>query len=144
MSTTGITPITKRPGAADTFRRIEVITGVGRRRRWSEEQKAAIVAETLEEGAVVSVIAHRHGVAASQVFAWRKEARERILHRAPLTPVVLDDNAASEAAAAIPRPSPCSMIEIEANGARLRIPSDAAPKTIKAVMEGLGALKRRR
>jgi transposase len=142
MSTTGITPITKRSGAADTFRRIEVITGVGRRRRWSEEQKAAIVAETLEEGAVVSVIAHRHGVAASQVFAWRKEARERISHMAPLTPVVLDDKAASGAAAA--RPLPCSTIEIEANGARLRIPSDAAPRTVKAVMEGLGALKRRR
>jgi Transposase len=55
-----------KPGLeADTFRRIEVITGVGRRRRWTEDRKTAIVAETLEEGAVVSAVARRHGVAPS-------------------------------------------------------------------------------
>ena len=36
------------------FRRIEVLTGPGRRRRWSAEEKARIVADTLEPGARVS------------------------------------------------------------------------------------------
>jgi hypothetical protein len=48
----------KLDGEADTFRRIEVITGTGRRRRWSEEVRAGIVAETLEEGARVSEADH--------------------------------------------------------------------------------------
>ena len=33
---------------ADSFRRVEVITGVGRRRRWTDEEKARIVAESLD------------------------------------------------------------------------------------------------
>ena len=35
-------------GANDGFRRLEVITGVGRRRRWTDEEKAWIVAESLD------------------------------------------------------------------------------------------------
>jgi hypothetical protein len=42
--------------------RIEVITGVERRRKWSAQEKAAIVAESLAEGAVVSEVARRHGL----------------------------------------------------------------------------------
>jgi transposase len=64
---------------SDTFRRIEVLTGTGRRRRWPDEVKEAIIAETLEDGAVVSEVARRHGVAPNQVFTWRKEARQRAL-----------------------------------------------------------------
>ena len=37
------------------FRRIEVLTGPGRRRRWSAEEKAQIVAETLEPGAIATM-----------------------------------------------------------------------------------------
>jgi transposase len=43
-------------------RRIEVITGVDTRRRWSEETKARIVAESFAEGAVVAQVARRHGL----------------------------------------------------------------------------------
>ncbi len=51
---------------------IEVLTGPERRRRRLVEEKVAIVQETLEPGASVSVVARRHGVNANQVFAWRK------------------------------------------------------------------------
>ncbi|MGY0782731.1 transposase, partial [Azospirillum argentinense] len=43
--------------------KIKVITGKERRRRWSEAEKARLVAETLEPGAIVAHVAHRHGVA---------------------------------------------------------------------------------
>ena len=57
------------------FRRIEVLTGPGRRRRWSAEEKAQIVAETLEPGARVSEIARRWQICPQQVFGWRRQAR---------------------------------------------------------------------
>ena len=55
--------------------RVEVITGPERRRRWSEEQKRAIVAESLAPGAVVSEVARRADVGAGRIYCWRKELR---------------------------------------------------------------------
>jgi transposase len=55
-----------------TKERIEVITSVQRRRRWSAEEKVAIVQETYTPGASVSMVARRHGVAPNQVFNWRR------------------------------------------------------------------------
>ncbi|WP_425337498.1 IS66-like element accessory protein TnpA [Salinarimonas rosea] len=52
-----------------------MINGAGGRRRWSADEKAGIVAETLEPGAVVSEVARRHGLTPQQVFTWRREAR---------------------------------------------------------------------
>ena len=47
------------PKAAE-LRRFEVITGTGRRRNWSAEVKARIVAESLAPGVRVSEVARRH------------------------------------------------------------------------------------
>ena len=47
----------------DSYRRTEVITGERRRRRWTAEEKARIVAESFEEGANISEVARRNGVA---------------------------------------------------------------------------------
>jgi transposase len=55
-------------------RRIELITGAGRRRRWSLADKVRIVAESLEPGANVSEVARRNGLSPQQLFAWRREA----------------------------------------------------------------------
>ncbi len=133
--------MTKPPLEADTFRRIEVITGVGRRRRWSEEQKAAIVAETLEPGAAVSEVAQRHGVSASQVFSWRKAARKQAAVPAAYPALV---PAAIEPRLGTPVRMGYGLIEVEIEGAKIRIPPDAAPKTVLAVLEGLSALPKRR
>src|SRR5882757_4673374 len=48
--------------------RIEIRSGVGRRRRW-------IVAESFAAGAVVSEVARRHEISPQHLFAWRKAAR---------------------------------------------------------------------
>jgi transposase len=58
---------------ADSFRRFEVITGVGRRRRWTDEDKARIVAESLDPATTSSAVARRHGLHASQLFTWRQQ-----------------------------------------------------------------------
>jgi transposase len=62
--------------AKDEFRRVELLMGPGRRRRWSAEAKAQIVAETLVPGARVSEVARRWQVCSQQVFGWRRATRQ--------------------------------------------------------------------
>ena len=55
--------------------RVEVLGGIERRRRWSQDDKIRIVEETLVPGAKVTEVARRNGIAASVVFTWRRQAR---------------------------------------------------------------------
>jgi len=52
--------------------RVEVVTSVPRKRRWTPEQKLAIVKQTNEPGSSVSLVAREHGLTAAQLFQWRK------------------------------------------------------------------------
>src|SRR3954452_2523063 len=51
--------------------RVEIFQGRARR-RWSEEDKRRLVAETLASGETVHGVARRSGVSPSQLFGWRK------------------------------------------------------------------------
>lgn len=51
---------------------MEVLTGPERRRRWSTDEKLAMVGESLEPGKTVSMVARQHGVNPNQLFHWRK------------------------------------------------------------------------
>jgi transposase len=64
-------------GGAVSARRIEVFTGAGRRRDWSADQKAKIIAESYSGETSVCDIARRHGLTPSQLFAWRRAARQQ-------------------------------------------------------------------
>ena len=55
---------------------VEILNGIERWRRWSDAEKRRIVGETLAPDAVIADVARRNGVAASLVFAWRRQARE--------------------------------------------------------------------
>jgi transposase len=81
----------------DSFRRLEVITGVGRRRRWSLEEKARIVAESLDPATTSSAVARRYGLHASQLFVWRQQLQRSALSaetvRGPgFVPVLAEDS----------------------------------------------------
>src|SRR5499427_4720797 len=52
--------------------RVEIITSVQRRRRWTAPEKVRMVEETFEPGMTVSLVARRHGVAPNQLFTWRR------------------------------------------------------------------------
>jgi transposase len=52
---------------------VEVITSVQRRRRWSREEKLRIVAESAQPGRMISQVARNHGIAAGQLFTWRRQ-----------------------------------------------------------------------
>jgi transposase len=52
--------------------RLALLTGVARRRRFTTEQKLAVVAETMQPGLTISYVARRHGLSPSLVFRWRR------------------------------------------------------------------------
>jgi transposase len=52
------------------------ILSVERRCRWNYEDKVRLVEETLQAGETVCGVARRHGLAASLLFSWRRQARE--------------------------------------------------------------------
>lgn len=66
----------------------EVLVGPERRRRWSEDEKARIIEESLRRGAQVADIARRHGVSRGLLYTWRRAAR-----CAPASPVVVPEPA---------------------------------------------------
>jgi transposase-like protein len=55
--------------------RVEILNGVERRRRWSEDEKARIIEESFASGTKVSDVARKYGVSRGPIFAWPKEAR---------------------------------------------------------------------
>ena len=57
--------------------RHEVIIGVERRRRWSEDQKLAIVMEVGVDGATVAEVARRHDLTRQHIYQWRRELRRK-------------------------------------------------------------------
>ena len=54
--------------------RAEVLTGPERRRRWSVDQKLAIVAELDRPGSSGAVVAQRYGISTGLLYTWRRQA----------------------------------------------------------------------
>jgi len=50
-----------------------VLVRAERRRRWSDEEKLAILKETTQPGAILAVIARRYGIGTGQLYTWRKQ-----------------------------------------------------------------------
>src|SRR5690606_12171263 len=87
---------------------------VARRRRWSDEFKAEMVARSFEPGTNVSALAREIGIKSSQLFGWRADALKRgEVERH-------DDEAASEVTSGTAR----GVVEIVINGATIRAGTD--------------------
>ena len=135
---------------ATTLRRLEVITGTGRRRQFSEDFKAGIVEETLVPGAIVSDVARRNGLTPQQVFTWRRQARRPVASEAAepkFVPAVVDDPALpARPSRGRPRKGTRQVdrssgtIEVEIEGSiSVRIGRGAEAKTVSAVLRALKA-----
>jgi transposase len=142
-----ISELTLKTNGEEPVRRFEVFTGSGRRREWSEEEKARIVAESYEPGASVSGVARHHALSPQQLFTWRRAARRPAAEMpAPLfVPAVLSTPMPA-APEQLPEPKPArksarprGIIELEIEGVPLRVGRGADAKTVAAVIRALKA-----
>lgn len=114
--------------------------GRRRNRKWPDELKAEVVAETLRPGATVNAVAARHGVAANQVSTWRRMAREgKLVLPAPddavefVSLMVAPPTQAERQSAE----SDAGRVEIAVGAVTVRLESDATPDRIAAVVRAL-------
>ena len=103
------------------------------KRRWTDEEKARIVSESVEPGTSVKFVARRHGVSETTLTKWRRRAREGTLPGAriggsapPFVPVMVDGAVSDQTVA------------IEALGVVVRLPVESGVDRIVAVASGLG------
>ncbi len=125
------------------------VLGVERRRRWSRDEKARIVEETMAPGAVVCEVARRHGVSQSLIFYWRRRARAERLGEAngsTLLPVefaasttCLTSNSVGDTGALSgERRAKSGVIEIElGSGGRVRVDNDVDADALRRVLDVL-------
>jgi transposase len=125
------------------LQRVEVITGVGRRRRWSDDFKAQVVAESLEPDMVISEVARQHGLKPQQLFSWRNQFRTHAPVTRAFAPVVVDpqqsDAAKRTISPACDRGTARDMIEIVVKGAVIRVPVTVDADTLAVVLRSVKA-----
>ena len=129
------------------LRRFEVINGAGGRRHWSVDDKARIIAETLEPNAIISEVARRYGLRPQQVFAWRREARKQVASVQQDSPAFVPAVVAAAETVASRSPKQrkrkatrdAGVIELEIDGIAMRVGRGADAKTVTAVIRALKA-----
>jgi len=126
----------KHVSKAGEARRLEIFTGAGRRRRWSAEAKAQIVAESYGGGTTVSGVARRHGLTVQQLFTWRRQLRLAAARSAApgFAPVVVDRSVMCAGGVA------AAEVVVEMAGAIVRVPAGASPATVATVLQALRSL----
>jgi transposase len=121
------------------------VLGAERRRRWSQDEKARLIEETLQPGETVCGVARRHGLAQSLLFTWRRQARQGRLGGEALPALVPVEITSAPAPASTGAPQPPSsppvqrarvgLIEIELGGCRVRVDRDVDPEALQRVLE---------
>jgi transposase len=129
-----------------TYQRVEVITGIRRRRSWTSTEKARILAESLAPNANISDVARRNGVSRGLLTVWRRQAREALRtpdHVSLFAAVRLrGDEEQRGSAAAIDEESEAASvascaIEILMGDTTIRVPKGADGATVDAVISAL-------
>ncbi|WP_091686917.1 IS66-like element accessory protein TnpA [Methylocapsa palsarum] len=118
--------------------RMTLITGVKRRRRWSDEDRVRILAAIAEPGAVVADIARREDVCTSLVYRWRRAARrDRSAHACGFAPVIIETAPAAPSTLRPANVSDAGVIEVDIKDVRVRIRADAPSGVITATLKAL-------
>ena len=133
------------------YRRIELITGLSRRRRWTADEKATIVTESLQPGVNISELARLWGVNRGLLQTWRRAMiRAGEASAAAFVPLCLEEDlpsCASGAAAVLPPPlkplvtdqvAVPAIIEIEGAGLRIRFSGPLDVGSLQVVLAHVG------
>jgi transposase len=138
--------------------RIQVITRPERRRKWSDDQKREIVAESLSSGASASAVARKHDVNPGQLFTWRRQLLAGGLDSAAPSPAgfarvdvvsspclvkserpICPDNRADDAGPVVATNKGSSgAMEIVFNGVTLRVDASVDSAALRKVLAALG------
>lgn len=123
----------------------------GARRRWTLEEKQRIVAESFSAPRVVSATARRHGLLTSQLFNWRRQARNGNLvaeEEAAFVPAIIAPDSPGETAVAKTQSSPSDesparmsggrMVIILSGGSRVIVGNDVDAAALRRVITALG------
>ena len=127
---------------ATPIRRVEVITGVEQRRDWTDGQKLSIIAESCQDGVVISDVARRHGLRPQQLFNWRNEFRKRearLMGTPVFAPVMIADARPVTASAEAPV-FDAPLIEIVLGGVTVRTRGSVDAKALASVLRAVKAV----
>jgi len=122
---------------ADSYQRVEVITGWRRRRDWSDEEKARILAESADPEVNISEVARRNGVSRGLLNVWRRKARLASSEGPQFVQLRLDDAVeARPDGTDLPRvvACPAERIEVTIAGATVRVPRGVDATTLERVL----------
>lgn len=127
--------------------RFEVFTGAGRRRAWSDDDKARIVDEIVASGESLSAVARRHGLSPQQLFGWRRRLRDAepasVGEASPgFVPAVVAEPASIALRGKSVRKAETNAgtIEVEFEGVNIRVGRGADAATLAMVLQALGAI----
>ena len=120
-------------------------------KRWPDEVKAQIVAETLKPGVTVNAVAARYGLRANHLSEWRSRARDGRLVLPAIeddgfcfAPVVVSDDGDAHVPAVAERPAkpdglPSGSIEIVLGRVTIRLEGATAAARIAEIVQAVGA-----
>jgi transposase len=112
---------------------VSVISGVERRRTWSDEEKLELVAAAFAPGANVAEVSRRADVCTSLLYRWRRLMRAPAAPMAFLPSVVAEDVGSAPAAAA----ARAVITIVLPGGFTVSIDPDASPTLVKATLRAL-------
>ena len=144
-----------KDSASTGYRRIELLTGSSRRRRWSDQDKAQVAAQSLVPGASPLQVARQWQICPQQLFTWRRQAWAWLLvlpsdlaatmvPEPALVPILADRPLPSPPPAPEITAAPPGPIEIGIAGAIVRVPVGLDGTALTTVLRPVRASATRR
>jgi transposase len=119
----------------------EILTQPERRRRWTSEQKLALVAESLRPGASPTQVARRYGISTGLLYTWRHLARSGESTTVPMVPTTaqfVPVEMVSEVPPEMNGAAGIMVIELP-GGRRVRVDRHVDADALRRVLQALGA-----
>ena len=112
---------------------VTLMTGPERRRRWSSEERRAILMAAFTPGAVVADVSRQYEVSTSLIYQWRREVMAARAEAQFIPAIIVDGPSNLEPLA---RSEPAIVVEL-ASGARVTIGAAASVSMVSAALRAL-------